>query len=249
MFGTNPSEGVLVANDNRAKRDQLRVFEARQVLQASKHSRLRKDQWMSLGGALGAVTLASLAIFGYVTLGPGAPAKAPDIAISENREWTGEIMFGDVEVGIVLDGVNAPQATANFVDLVAKGFYEGVSCHSLSVEVVFVMQCGDPTGTGTGGPDYRFGPIENAAIDQRYPAGTIVMSRVGNDAESQGSQFFIVYQDSTIPNDEVGGHTVLGRVTSGLDEFVEAYADPGTIDEVPNGTPVVAPDIRTITIR
>jgi peptidyl-prolyl cis-trans isomerase B (cyclophilin B) len=249
MFGTNPSEGVLVASDNRAKREQLRVYQARQVLQASKKSRLRKDQWLSIGGALVAVTLASLAVFGYVTLGPGAPAKAPDIAISENREWTGEIMFGDIEVGIVLDGVNAPQATANFVDLATKGFYDGVSCHSLSVEVVFVMQCGDPTGTGTGGPEYRFGPIENAPVDQRYPAGTIAMSRIGNNAESQGSQFFIVYEDSTLPNDEVGGYTVLGGVTSGLEEFVEAYATPGTIDEVPNGAPVVAADIRTITIR
>ncbi|MCF8550207.1 MAG: peptidylprolyl isomerase [Pontimonas sp.] len=158
-------------------------------------------------------------------------------------------MFGEVEVGIVLDGVNAPQATANFVDLATKGFYNGVSCHSVSVEVVFVMQCGDPTGTGTGGPEYRFGPVENAPLDQIYPAGTIAMSRIGNNAESQGSQFFIVYEDSTIPNDEAGGYTVLGRITSGLDEFVETFATPGTVDEVPNGAPVVAPDIRSITIR
>ncbi len=238
-----------MATDNRAKREQLRVFQARQVFQAAKKSRLRKDQWVSIGGAFAAVTLSALALVGYATIGPGAPAKAPDIAISENREWTGEIVFGDVAVGIVLDGVNAPQATANFVDLATKGFYDGVSCHSLSVEVVFVMQCGDPTGTGTGGPEYRFGPIENAPIDQRYEAGTIAMSRIGNNAESQGSQFFIVYEDSIIPNDEVGGYTVLGRVTSGLDEFVAAFATPGTVDEVPNGTPVVAPDIRTITIR
>lgn len=238
-----------MASDNRAKREQLRVFQARQVFQASKKSRLRKDQFLSIAGAFTAVTLASLALLGYVTLGPGTPPKAPDSAISENREWTGEIMFGDVEVGIVLDGVNAPQATANFVDLVAKGFYDGVSCHSLSVEVVFVMQCGDPTGTGTGGPEYRFGPVENAPIDQRYSAGTIAMSRIGNNAESQGSQFFIVYEDSTIPNDQVGGYTVLGRITSGLAEFVEAYAAPGTVDEVPSGAPVVAPDIRSITIR
>lgn len=249
MLITHPSEGVLVATENRAKREQLRVFQARQVFQAAKKARLQKDQWVSIGAAFGAVTLAALALVGYVTFGPGAPAKAPDIAISENREWTGEIMFGEVEVGIVLDGVNAPQATANFVDLATKGFYNGVSCHSLSVEVVFVMQCGDPTGTGTGGPEYRFGPVENAPLDQTYPAGTIAMSRIGNNAESQGSQFFIVYEDSTIPNDEAGGYTVLGRITSGLDEFVETFATPGTVDDVPNGAPVVAPDIRTITIR
>lgn len=249
MCGIDPSEGVRVVSENRVKREQLRVFQARQVLQASKKKRLRTDQWLSLGGALVAVTLSALALVGYVTFGPGTPAKAPAIELSENREWTGEILFGEVEVGITLDGVNAPQATANFIDLAAQGFYDGVSCHSLSVEVVFVMQCGDPTGAGTGGPDYRFGPIENAPVTQRYPAGTIAMSRIGNDAESQGSQFFVVYEDSVIPNDAVGGYTVLGQITSGLAEFVVAYATPGTIDEVPNGAPVVAPDIRSITIR
>lgn len=238
-----------MASENRAKREQLRVFQARQLTQAAKKKRLRKDQWVSIVAASAAVALASLALVGYVTVGPGAPEKAPSIELSEYREWTGEIMFGDVEVGISLDGVNAPQATANFVDLAAKGYYTGVSCHSLSVEVIFVMQCGDPTGTGTGGPEYRFGPIENAPIDQKYPAGTIAMSRVGNDAESQGSQFFIVYEDTVIPNDEAGGYTVLGRVTSGLDEFIATYATPGTVDDVPNGAPVVAPDIRSITIR
>jgi peptidyl-prolyl cis-trans isomerase B (cyclophilin B) len=75
------------------------------------------------------------------------------------------------------------------------------------------------------------------------------MSRIGNNAESQGSQFFIVYEDSTIPNDEVGGYTVLGRITSGLEQFVEAYVTPGIIEDAPNGAPVVAADIRTITIR
>ena len=222
MCGIDPSEGVRVVSENRVKREQLRVFQARQVLQASKKKRLRTDQWLYFGGALVAVTLSALALVGYVTFGPGAPAKAPALELSENREWTGEILFGEVEVGITLDGVNAPQATANFVDLATKGFYDGVSCHSLSVEVVFVMQCGDPTGTGTGGPDYRFGPIENAPVTQRYPAGTIAMSRIGNDAESQGSQFFVVYEDSVIPNDAVGGYTVLGQITSGLAEFVAA---------------------------
>jgi peptidyl-prolyl cis-trans isomerase A (cyclophilin A) len=206
MFGTNPSEGVLVASDNRAKREQLRVYQARQVLQASKKSRLRKDQWLSIGGALVAVTLASLAVFGYVTLGPGAPAKAPDIAISENREWTGEIMFGDIEVGIVLDGINAPQATANFVDLATKGFYDGVSCHSLSVDVVFVMQCGDPTGTGTGGPGYRF-------EDEAHPELTFdkpyLLAMANAGPGTNGSQFFITVAATTWLNFK---HTIFGEV-------------------------------------
>jgi peptidyl-prolyl cis-trans isomerase B (cyclophilin B) len=59
----------------------------------------------------------------------------------------------------------------------------------------------------------------------------------------------MVYEDSSSPNDSVGGYTVLGRITSGLAEFVEAYAAPGTTEDAPNGPPVVPADIRTITIR
>lgn len=238
-----------MASENRVKREQLRVFQARQVLHAAKKARTTKDQWLSLVAAVAAVAVSGLAMFAFGTIGPGAPAKAPDAALSENREWTGELVFGDIELGITLDGVSAPQATSNFINLARAGFYDDVSCHTLSVEVVYVVQCGDPTGTGTGGPEYRFGPIENAPLDNTYPAGTIVMSRTSNNPDSHGSQFFIVYQDSVIPTDQVGGYTVFGRITSGLDDFIETYAAPGTQDDEPNGPPVVSPDIRSITIR
>ena len=76
-----------------------------------------------------------------------------------------------------------------------------------------MLQCGDPNGDGTGGPGYTFGPIENVPKDGVYPAGTIAMANAGQP-DSQGSQFFIVYKDTTLPR---GGYTVFGQVTSGLD--------------------------------
>jgi peptidyl-prolyl cis-trans isomerase B (cyclophilin B) len=150
---------------------------------------------------------------------------------------------------ITLNGFVAPQAVANFLSLTDEGFYEGVSCHRLTTAGIFVLQCGDPDGTGRGGPGYTFGPIENAPADELYPAATLAMARSGGDGASMGSQFFIVYDDSTIPADSAGGYTVFGEVTGGLDELMSEVIDQGTVDEVPDGTPVAPAEIGNITIR
>ena len=75
------------------------------------------------------------------------------------------------------------------------------------------------------------------------------MARSGGDGNSMGSQFFIVYDDSTIPADSAGGYTVFGEVTGGLDLLINEVIDPGTVDEVPDGTPVAPAEIANITIR
>ncbi|MFE6970331.1 peptidylprolyl isomerase [Isoptericola sp. NPDC057653] len=175
----------------------------------------------------------------------------PDPSAAEDRTWTAtlDLCAGgtDSQVVVELDGAAAPQAVASFVSLAKKGYYDDTPCHRLTTQGIFVLQCGDPTGTGTGGPGYSYGPIENAPKDDVYPAGTIAMARQGNDGESMGSQFFIVYQDSTIPSDTAGGYTVLGTVTSGLDA-VQAVADEGkssgTGDGPPN-SPVIIEGVET----
>lgn len=145
-----------------------------------------------------------------------------------------------------LDGDAAPQAVGSLVALAGEGFFDGTPCHRLTTAGIFVLQCGDPTGTGTGGPGYRFGPVENAPSDDLYPAGTLAMARVGNDAASMGSQFFIVYEDSTIPSDSAGGYTVMGSVTSGLD-IVQRVAGAGN---APGGeAPAQSIGIRSVTVE
>lgn len=164
----------------------------------------------------------------------GNGGQVPDPAAAEGRTWTGELTLSTGAVGIELDGAAAPQAVANFVTLAREGYFDATRCHRLVTEGIHVLQCGDPTATGTGGPGYTWGPIENAPEDDVYPAGTIAMARVGGSGESMGSQFFLVYEDSTIPSDAAGGYTVFGRITSGLD-VVQAIADGG------NGADGVAP--------
>lgn len=153
----------------------------------------------------------------------------PAASLAEGREWTGSIDLSQGAVGISLDGAAAPQAVANFVTLAQEGYFDGTKCHRLVTEGIHVLQCGDPTATGQGGPGYTWGPIENAPADDVYPAGTIAMARVGDDGSSMGSQFFLVYEDSTIPSDSAGGYTVFGHITSGMD-VLQAIADAGTVD-------------------
>ena len=175
-------------------------------------------------------------------------ADVPDKAIAEARVWTGTMQVNSATLGVELYGDKAPQATANFISLVNKGFYKGLSCHRITTSGIFVLQCGDPKGDGTGGPGYSFGPIENApAADATgvatYKTGYLAMANSGS-AYSNGSQFFIVYADSPLaPN-----YTVFGAITSGLsglDSIIKAGAQGGTGD----GKPVVETTLGTIKLK
>ena len=95
--------------------------------------------------------------------------------------------------------------------------------HRLTTAGLWVLQCGDPTGQGSGGPGFTYG-IENAPRDGEYPTGTVAMART-SDPNSNGSQFFIVYQDTTLPV-QGGGYSIFGKVVEGL-PIVDAIAARG----------------------
>ncbi|HEY3438644.1 MAG TPA: peptidylprolyl isomerase [Actinotalea sp.] len=171
-------------------------------------------------------------------------AAVPDPSLAEGRTWTSTLTTTAGDIALELDGKAAPQAVASFVTLAQKGFFDGTTCHRLTVEGIFVLQCGDPTGTGTGGPGYSFGPIENAPADGIYPAGTVAMARTADDAASQGSQFFLVYKDSPIPSDSAGGYTVFGHITGGMD-VLQAVADAG-IAKGTDSTPATEVTIKGV---
>ncbi|MDR2348607.1 MAG: peptidylprolyl isomerase [Bifidobacteriaceae bacterium] len=170
-------------------------------------------------------------------------AAVPDQAIAEDREWQGQIVTSVGALEVTLDGQAAPQATANFIQLARDGYYDQSTCHRLTTEGIFVLQCGSLTGDGTDNPGYQFGPVENAPADGVYPAGTIAMARASAE-DSQGAQFFIVYEPSTI----TGGYSVFGRVTSGL-EAIEAVAAAGTADGSTDGSPATTVAIEWIELQ
>ncbi|MET3974515.1 peptidylprolyl isomerase [Cellulosimicrobium sp. TH-20] len=178
----------------------------------------------------------------------GAPSgehTLPPASAAEGRDWTTTLTTSAGDLTLTLDGAAAPQAVASFVSLAESGYFDGTSCHRLTTSGIYVLQCGDPTGTGTGDPGYKFGPVENAPTDDVYPAGTVAMARQGGDADSMGSQFFLVYEDSTIPSDAAGGYTVFGTITSGLD-VVQAVADAGTQDGSGDGSPATPVTIEGV---
>ena len=179
--------------------------------------------------------------------GWGASPAPPDPSMAEDRTWTAVIETNQGPLTVELDGGAAPQAVASFIALAGDGFFNQTDCHRLVTAGIFVLQCGDPLGTGTGGPSYRYGPIENAPEDDVYPAGTLAMARQGGNAESMGSQFFIVYEDSTIPSDAAGGYTVLGTVTEGL-AMVEGVAESGTITGATDGRPATSVIINEVSV-
>ncbi|GLY58369.1 MAG: peptidylprolyl isomerase [Cellulosimicrobium funkei] len=169
----------------------------------------------------------------------------PPASAAEGRDWTTTLTTSAGDLTLTLDGAAAPQAVASFVTLAESGYFDGTSCHRLTTSGIYVLQCGDPTGTGTGDPGYKFGPVENAPTDDVYPAGTVAMARQGGDGDSMGSQFFLVYEDSTIPSDAAGGYTVFGTITSGLD-VVQAVADAGTQDGSGDGSPATPVTIEGV---
>lgn len=152
--------------------------------------------------------------------------SAPDQATAGGKTWKVTLTTSCGPIVFTLDGAKAPQATASMLLLAKSKFFDGTPCHRLTTSGIFVLQCGDPTGTGTGGPGFKYGPVENAPADNNYPTGTVAMARQGGDGKSMGSQFFLVYQDSPIPADAAGGYTVLGKVLSGQ-EIVDKIAAGG----------------------
>lgn len=240
--------------------ERLEAFAAKQKLELSKATRRKADNRLALMFGAGAVVLAIVGQLAFFSFGPGSVTESteaepvenaevvPSPALAESRTWTGSMRVGEANLELELDGVNAPQAVANFIDLSSKGFFEGVSCHRLVTDGIFVLQCGDPSGNGSGGPGYNFGPIENAPSDDTYATGVLAMARVGGDGNSMGSQFFIVYEDSRIPSDSAGGYTVFGKITGGLDQLtpiIEAGVEGGVSD----GPPALATVLSAIELR
>jgi peptidyl-prolyl cis-trans isomerase B (cyclophilin B) len=252
----------------RLSRDRLRGYRARQQLNEHQQGRRARDNWIAaIVTAVVLIAAVAAQIF-YFNGGPGTPVPeetaaasesastgenvgdVPDPSLAEARTWTGTLTLNETPLAITLDGALAPQAVASFVTLAQSGYFDDVSCHRLTTGDGFkVLQCGDPTGDGTGGPGYSFGPIENAPADDVYGEGVIAMARQGGNAYSMGSQFFIVYGETTIPSDDAGGYTVFGSVTSGLDLLKANITDAGTADGSADGAPAVPTLISSVTVQ
>jgi peptidyl-prolyl cis-trans isomerase B (cyclophilin B) len=156
-------------------------------------------------------------------LSPPSFGQVPDESIAENSVWRATLKTSCGDIVLELFGDKAPQTVSSFIFLAREGYWRDSPCHRLVPQGIYVLQCGDPTGTGSGGPGYGYG-IENAPADGNYPRGTLAMARTA-DPNSNGGQFFIVFQDTALPV-EGGGYSIFGTVVEGMD-IVDAIAAAG----------------------
>lgn len=130
------------------------------------------------------------------------------------------------DIVIEADGTKAPVTVQVLASLANNRFFDQTLCHRLEASNPFILQCGDPTGSGMGGPPFTYDDENKPATKpNNYPAGTVAMANAGLDSQGRGtngSQFFIVYQDSSLD----GNYTIWGRVTKGL-EIVKQVAAAG----------------------
>ena len=137
---------------------------------------------------------------------------------------------------LTLDAAATPCTAHSFASLAEQDYFDGTTCHRLVTSGIQVLQCGDPSGTGAGGPGYSF--ADELSGEETYPAGTLAMANAGPD--TNGSQFFIVYGETPLP----AQYTVFGTVSDETVAAIEEVAADGTTP--PNdGAPNTAVDIES----
>jgi peptidyl-prolyl cis-trans isomerase B (cyclophilin B) len=260
------------SRDDREAKRRIRQMEAKRALRQEQGKRRKRDNTIAIGAGAAAVVLAVVlqltvfssnpteAEFAAAEAGLSSPSASPAASNSADipspdtaagKTFTGELALNSGVVGIELNGTAAPQAAAVFKSLSDAGYYTGKFCHRLTTSETFgLLQCGATDENGTDDPNYRWGPLENAPADNKYPAGTIAVARTGNDAYGNGHQFFVVYKDTTIPADSAGGYTVVGKVTSGLDVVTNiASAGLKSGENPTDGAPVAPVTIDSFSLK
>jgi peptidyl-prolyl cis-trans isomerase B (cyclophilin B) len=156
------------------------------------------------------------------------------------RKFTFETNCGNIVVTTV--GAKAPITITQLATLARGGFFNNTLCHRLTTQGLYVLQCGDPTATGSGGPNFTYRD-ENLPTDSlnNYPAGTVAMANSGPG--TNGSQFFLVFADTTLG----ANYTIWGTITEGLD-IVRAIAKAGVKGGGADGAPNQPIAINRVTL-
>ena len=189
----------------------------------------------------------------------GKKVSAPPATPSVHGTVQASIATSIGAIGLSLDADRAPCTVNSFVSLATQGYFDKTSCHRLTTAGIRVLQCGDPSGTGSGGPGYSFADeltgaqalTTDQALTQQagqpiktYPAGTIAMANAG--ADTNGSQFFLVYADSPLPP----AYAVFGSIDRAGVAAIAKTAQAGTDNSYGQGDghPKTPVDITSVTV-
>ncbi|MFJ3703822.1 MULTISPECIES: peptidylprolyl isomerase [Streptomyces] len=179
-------------------------------------------------------------------------SKAPEPAmeIDKKAQYTMSLRTSQGDIGIAMDAAKTPHTTNSFKALADKGYFDDTKCHRLTTEGIFVLQCGDPKGDGTGGPGYTI-PDENLTAlgkagdtgSVTYPAGTVAMANTGQPGTG-GSQFFLVYKDTELPP----SYTPFGTMDDAGLKAVKKVAEAGVAEGAGDGAPKKAVTVEKVTV-
>ncbi len=158
----------------------------------------------------------------YPAAGEAAKAATPpptaDVPTTGTLRYTLALTGGPVT--ITMDRAKAPCTVNSFASLADQGYFDGTRCHRLTDSGFFVLQCGDPSGTGSGGPGYSF--ADETTGKESYTTGVVAMANAGPD--TNGSQFFLVWSDSTgLPP----SYTIFGQMDTASRDVVAQMAGEG----------------------
>lgn len=167
------------------------------------------------------------------------PVDAPDAEPSASGQVSATIATSVGDLAVTLDADAAPCTVNSFLSLANQAYFDRTTCHRLTTQGIFVLQCGDPTGSGTGGPGYSFS--DELTGTETYEAGVLAMANAG--ADTNGSQFFIVYADSQLPP----AYTVFGHLDPASTEIVAEVAADGTENGGADGAPKTPVEIKAVT--
>lgn len=179
----------------------------------------------------------------YTTAGKAAkPVKKPaNLSPLNTGTVASTITLDGQPVDVTLDRAAAPCTVNSFVSLASQKFYDNSPCWRLTGNSALnILQCGDPTGVGNGGPGYTF--ADELTKTKTYPKGTLAMANSGPD--TNGSQFFIVYKDSTLSP----AYTVFGKVSDAGMAVVEGIADKGIKNNSQDGPPIAKAVIDSVSV-
>ncbi len=171
---------------------------------------------------------------------PPSVAPADKVLKRIPRTFTFVTNCGNIVVTTV--GAKAPITLTQLSTLARGGYFNNSLCHRLTTQGLYVLQCGDPTATGGGGPNFTYRD-ENLPAEglNNYPAGTVAMANSGPG--TNGSQFFLVFADTTLG----ANYTIWGTVTQGL-EIVKAIAKAGVKGGGADGAPSQQIEIKRVTV-
>ncbi|MEU8675666.1 peptidylprolyl isomerase [Streptomyces sp. NPDC048560] len=173
-------------------------------------------------------------------------APEPAMKIDKKASYAMSLKTSQGDIAFTMDAAKTPHTTNSFKALADKGYFDATKCHRLTTEGIFVLQCGDPKGDGTGGPGYNI-PDENltalgkAGTDGTvtFPAGTVAMANTGQPGTG-GSQFFLVYKDTKLPPT----YTPFGTMDDAGLKTVKKVAEAGVAGGAGDGAPK-----KTVTVE